>query len=176
MSDDSIPRSIALILLILSSGVFASLETAYAYAYVNHLHMKTLADDGDRSAARVVRILDRYDDAIVAVLIMINVLHVAASLIATLLAVDLIPLPESAASAVAAVLLTVVVFIFVIGRSIQLHGWVAIGREDRDSILFTRHRIIGAINCAVVHQAQAIDHLTVEFHSLIHKRIPIRKA
>ncbi|MBR5742384.1 MAG: HlyC/CorC family transporter [Clostridia bacterium] len=110
MSDDSIPRSIALILLILSSGVFASLETAYAY--VNHLHMKTLADDGDRSAARVVRILGRYDDAIVAVLIMINVLHVAASLIATLLAVDLIPLPESAASAVAAVLLTVVVFIF----------------------------------------------------------------
>ncbi len=110
MPDDSIPRSIALFLLILSSGVFASMETAYAYA--NRLHMKTLADDGDRTAARVVRIWDRYDDAIVAVLIVINVLHVAASLIGTLLAVDLIPLPESAASAISVAVLTVLVFVF----------------------------------------------------------------
>ena len=110
MPDDSIPRSIALILLILASGVFASMETAYAYA--NRLHMKTLADDGDRTAARVVRIWDRYDDAIVAVLIVINVLHVAASLIGTLLAVDLIPLPEGAASAISVLVLTIVVFIF----------------------------------------------------------------
>jgi len=110
MPEDSIPRSIALLLLILGGGFFASAETAFSYC--NRIRMKTLAEDGDRKAHCVMKVLDRFDDTIIAVLIGNNVIHVVASLLATLLAIDLLPFSEGIASLIASVVLTILVFIF----------------------------------------------------------------
>ncbi len=110
MTDDSIPRSIALLLLIFGGALFASAETAFSYC--NRIRMKTLADDGDRKAERVMKLLDRFDDSIIVILIGTNVLHVVASLIATLLAISLLPWNEGLASLVASIVLTILIFIF----------------------------------------------------------------
>jgi len=110
MPEDSIPRCIALLLLILGGGFFASAETAFSYC--SRIRMKTLAEDGDRKARYVVKVLDRFDNTIIAVLIGNNVFHVVASLLATLLAIDLLPFTEGVSSVIASVVLTVLVFIF----------------------------------------------------------------
>ena len=107
---DSIPRCIAILLLILFGGFFAAAETAFSYC--NRIRMKTLAEDeDDRRAARVVRITDKFDNALISVLIGNNVVHVAASVVATALAVSLIP-DEGTASLVSTVALTLLVFFF----------------------------------------------------------------
>ena len=69
--DDSIPRSILLVFaLILTGGFFAGSETAFSFC--NEVRMRTLADDGNRRARRVVRILDDFDRTVVTLLIAIN--------------------------------------------------------------------------------------------------------
>ncbi len=110
--DSTIPRSLLLLLLILLGGYFAGGETALSYC--NRIRMKTLAEEGDKRAKRVVTITDQFDKALVVLLIGNNVIHVAAASIATVLAIDLFkgtPLAASA-SVIATVVLTLAVFIF----------------------------------------------------------------
>ncbi len=107
MDDGILPRSILLILMILAGGFFAASETAYAYC--NRIRFKLRADDGERSALRVSRILDNYDRTITTLLIMINVIHIAAASIATVLAVGLM---GPSGSVVATVVMTLLVFFF----------------------------------------------------------------
>lgn len=106
--DSSIPRCILLIVLIVVGGFFSGAETAFSYC--NKIRMKTLADNGKRSAARVVKITEDFDRMLVTVLIMINVLHVAASTAATLLAVSLLPNNTELATLLATIVLTILVF------------------------------------------------------------------
>ncbi len=104
---DSIPRCILLVVLILSAGFFTGSETALSY--VNHVRMKTLADDGDRRAARVLDILDHFDNALVTLLIGTNVIYVSSSTIATMLAIDWI---GGYGSAAASVVMTLLIYLF----------------------------------------------------------------
>ena len=101
------PRCILLAVLILAGGFFSGAETAYSYC--NRIRMKTMADEGKRSAKRVVAITEDFDRMLVTVLIMINVLHVLTSAVATLLAVELIR-DAKVATLVSTVLTTIVVF------------------------------------------------------------------
>ncbi len=106
--DDSIPRSIVLlIILLLSAGFFAGSETAFSYC--NAVRIKLLAEDGNKNAKRVIWILDRFERLVVTLLIAINVIHVIAASIATVMAVDLL---GSIGSVVATVVLTLLVFLF----------------------------------------------------------------
>lgn len=107
MPDDSIPRSILLLILILISAYFAGAETAFSYC--NQLRVRTLADSGNRQAKNVLYILDHFDSALVTILVGTNVTHVAASTIATLLAVSLL---GPSGSIVATIVLTLLVFLF----------------------------------------------------------------
>lgn len=107
---DSIPRCILLIVLIVVGGFFSGAETAYSYC--NKIRMKTLADEGDPKARRVVRITDEMDKAITTNLILINVLHVLTSTVATMLALTWMWWNPSLATLLATVLLTLVVFFF----------------------------------------------------------------
>ena len=107
--DDTIPRSIWLIILIIAGGFFAGAETAFSY--VNTVRMRMLADDGDRRAKRVVRIIDNYDMTIVTLLIVINIVHILASVIATSLFIDLTG-STAIGPIVATVIITLAIFIF----------------------------------------------------------------
>lgn len=107
MDDGILPRSILLILLILAGGFFAGSETAFSYC--NRIRFKLRADDGDRSALRVTKILDNFDRAITTLLIGNNVIHIAAASIATVLAIGLI---GPSGSVVSTVVMTLLVFFF----------------------------------------------------------------
>jgi CBS domain containing-hemolysin-like protein len=85
--DDSIPRSILIILLILISGIFEGFETALSYS--NKLRIKKKAEEGNMQAKRVNYILNHFDKALSALLIGTNVCQIFASSFAAVLAVKL---------------------------------------------------------------------------------------
>ena len=106
--DDTIPRSIILIILIIAGGYFAGAETAFSY--VNAVRMRMLAED-DRKAKRVVRIIDDFDMTIVTLLIVVNIVHIVASVIATSLFIDITG-STALGSVLATVIITLAIFIF----------------------------------------------------------------
>ena len=109
MDPDSIPRSIITILiLILVGGFFSGSETAYSNC--SRVRLMAWADDGKKSAARALSILDKFDKAIITLLIGNNVIHVIATALATILAVFLAG--TTSGPVLATVIMTLLVFIF----------------------------------------------------------------
>ncbi len=107
---DSIPRCILLIVLIIVGGFFSGAETAFSYC--NKIRMKTMADEGDKRARRVVRIIDELDKAITTNLILINILHVLTSTVATVLALSWMASNPGLATLLETVIVTILVFFF----------------------------------------------------------------
>ena len=105
--DDAVPRSFLLIFLIVAGGFFSGAETALSFC--NRIRMQVLADAGDKRAQRTVWILDQFDRAVVTLLIAINVLHIIAASVATMMAVELI---GNSGSLAATVVMTLLVFFF----------------------------------------------------------------
>ena len=121
MDTDSIPRSIFFILaLILVSGFFAGAETAYSNC--SRIRLKAWADDGKKSASRALTVLDKFDKAIITLLIGNNVAHVVATSLATVLPIFLAVKAwgEKSGQALGPVLATVVLtlLIFIFGETI----------------------------------------------------------
>lgn len=105
--EDALPRSTLIIALILLGGFFSGAETAFSYC--NRVRIKKKAEDGSKSAKRVVKILDDFDRLLSTLLIGTNVCHVFASSSAAMLFVKLM---GTAGAVFSTVLLTVVIFIF----------------------------------------------------------------
>ena len=105
--DDAVPRSILVIVLIILGGFFSGAETAYSYC--NKIRIKKKADDGDRRAARVEKILDRFDNLLTTLLVGTNVCHVFASASAALLFVKLM---GTTGAVVSTVIMTLLIFLF----------------------------------------------------------------
>lgn len=76
-----------LLILLLLSAFFSSAETALTTS--NRIRMRTLAEDGDKRAARVLRITDDSGKMLSAILIGNNIVNLSASSIATSLAIRL---------------------------------------------------------------------------------------
>ena len=68
---------IAIAACILFSGFFSASEMAYSSC--NHVRLENARDDGDARAAVAVRITEKYDDALSAILIGNNLVNIAAS-------------------------------------------------------------------------------------------------
>ena len=80
-----IPRYLFFIALLLLGGAyFAAAETAFAS--VSKIRMISDADDGDERAKKALYVLDHFDKALTTLLIGNNVMHIACSAAATLLA------------------------------------------------------------------------------------------
>ncbi len=106
--DDSIGRSIVLLIFLIAAyAFFASSETAYSY--VNRIHVRMQAEDGDRLSARVLSLLDRFDRLLATILVGTNISNVLASSIATVIAVNWF---GNMGSVYATVFMTVVIFLF----------------------------------------------------------------
>lgn len=75
---------IILIILVLLSAFFSSAETALVT--VNRLRIKTLADEGSKSAATLMKIIDNSGKMLSAVLIGNNIINISASALTTLFA------------------------------------------------------------------------------------------
>lgn len=86
METSDIVQIIALIILIALSAFFSSAETALVTA--NRIRMRTLAEDGNKQAERVLRITDDSGKMLSAILIGNNIVNLSASSLATSLAIE----------------------------------------------------------------------------------------
>lgn len=107
MQTDDIFKLIVLVILLLLSAFFSSAETALTTA--NHIRMLTLADEGNKRAARVLKITDDSGKMLSAILIGNNIVNLTASSIATSLAIRLF---GSVGAGIATGILTVLILIF----------------------------------------------------------------
>lgn len=85
MDTTGVIQIIALFILILLSAFFSSAETAFST--VNRVRLRTLAQDGSKSAERVISILDQYSKMLSTILIGNNLVNISASSVATTFAI-----------------------------------------------------------------------------------------
>lgn len=112
ISPATIFQLVVLILLIVLSAFFSSAETAFSSA--NRIKMRSLADEGNKTAALVIKILDSYSKLLSAILIGNNVVNLSASSLATTIAIALsepLGLQASLMTGLATGILTVVVLL-----------------------------------------------------------------
>lgn len=107
MDSHSIGLIIALIVLVALSAFFSATETAYMS--LNRVRIKNMANDGDRRARRVLKLLDSYDRLLATVLIGNNIVNISSASIATVLFVSFF---KNNGATVSTVVMTVVVLIF----------------------------------------------------------------
>lgn len=74
---------IVLVIFVILSGFFSASETAYSSA--SEIRLKSLEQEGNRAAARALRIIDDYDALLSTILIGNNIVNIGASAIATVL-------------------------------------------------------------------------------------------
>ncbi|MBP3268273.1 MAG: HlyC/CorC family transporter, partial [Ruminococcus sp.] len=99
---------IALILvMMILSALFSGTETAYSS--VNKLRLKNYEAQGSKKAAKALKLANRFDEVLTAVLIGNNIVNIAASSVGTIVFIDLI---GKNGPAVSTVVITVLVLIF----------------------------------------------------------------
>ena len=110
MDDSPAGNIILFAVLILLSAYFSGTEIALAS--VNKIHMISKASKGSKSAARVLKILDRFDEALSVLLIGNNIVNIACGTLATAITLQFGAAWITLATAVATVV------IFVLGEMI----------------------------------------------------------
>jgi len=111
---ETIIKIIVLILLIFLSAFFSSAETAFTS--VNKIRIHSLAEEGNKAAARVDRVLDKKSKMLSAILIGNNVVNITASSLATVIAISIsqaagAKLSESLAVGIMTAVITIVILI-----------------------------------------------------------------
>ena len=77
MDDGSMTLIIALVFLVACSAFFSASETAFSS--LNQIRLKSRAEDGDASAARVLAMAEKYDKLLSTILIGNNIESIAAA-------------------------------------------------------------------------------------------------
>ncbi len=98
---------IAFAVCLILSGYFSASETAFST--VNEIRLKNLANEGNKKAAKVLKIVENYDAMISAVLVGNNIVNIAGTSIATVL---FIRIYGDIGATVSTVFTTIVVLIF----------------------------------------------------------------
>ena len=75
MDDGSITLLAALIILVAFSAFFSASETAFSS--LNQIRLKSRAEDGDASAARVLAMAEKYDKLLSTILIGNNIVNLS---------------------------------------------------------------------------------------------------
>lgn len=78
---------IFIILLIFASSFFSASETAYTSA--NKIRLRSLADEGKKSAERALKIISRYDKILTTILVGNNIVNILTSSLATVMCIAL---------------------------------------------------------------------------------------
>lgn len=107
MDTGDILQIIFLVILLFLSAFFSSAETALVT--VNRIRLRTLAEDGNKKAKRVLRITDDSGKMLSAILIGNNIVNLSASSIATSLAIEFF---GSVGAGIATGILTFLILIF----------------------------------------------------------------
>ena len=107
MDSGSILQIVILIILLLLSAFFSSAETALTTS--NRIRMRSLAEDGNKRAKRVLQITDDSGKMLSAILIGNNIVNLSASSLATSLAIHIW---GSVGAGIATGILTILILIF----------------------------------------------------------------
>ena len=107
MDDGSMTLIIALVFLVACSAFFSASETAFSS--LNQIRLKSRAEDGDASAARVLAMAEKYDKLLSTILIGNNIVNIAMASLATALFVKSF---GDAGATLSTIVVTVVVLIF----------------------------------------------------------------
>ena len=99
---------VALVILVGFSAFFSASETAFSS--LNQIRLKSRADDGDRTAARVLAMSEQYDKLLSTILIGNNIVNIAAASIGTIIFTKMLGAERGAT--VSTMVLTIVVLIF----------------------------------------------------------------
>ena len=99
---------VALVVLVAFSAFFSASETAFSS--LNQIRLKSRAEDGDTSAARVLAMAEKYDKLLSTILIGNNIVNIAAASIGTIIFTKMLGAERGAT--VSTMVLTVVVLIF----------------------------------------------------------------
>ncbi len=111
----SIWQCLILFALILLRGVMAATETACMNA--NRIRLKTLAEEEDNKAAkRAAKLLEKFDDDLIALLIGQNVISIASTAVATTLFISWVNGNEALGSVLSTVIMTILIYL--IGETI----------------------------------------------------------
>jgi len=106
----SITTSLVIIVIcILLSMFFSATETAFNA--VSRIRLKSKAEDGDKKAELVLKLLDRYDEMLTTILIGNNIVNIACTSLATLLFVQLLK-DENLGATVSTIVVTIILLIF----------------------------------------------------------------
>ena len=108
MDDGSITLLVALVILVGFSAFFSASETAFSS--LNQIRLKSRAEDGDSSAARVLAMAEQYDKLLSTILIGNNIVNIAAASIGTILFTQMLGAERGAT--VSTIVLTIIVLIF----------------------------------------------------------------
>ena len=99
---------VALVILVGFSAFFSASETAFSA--LNQIRLKSRAEDGDSSAARVLNMAEQYDKLLSTILIGNNIVNIAAASIGTILFTRMLGAERGAT--VSTIVLTIIVLIF----------------------------------------------------------------
>jgi putative hemolysin len=100
------------VLLVIFSAFFSGTETAFAC--VNQFRLRVKADNGSKVAKLVVKIYEKYDEALITSLIGYNIVSIGISIISTFLFIKIFfgIFDDTIASLLATIVMTVVVYLF----------------------------------------------------------------
>ena len=99
---------VALVVLVALSAFFSASETAFSS--LNQIRLKSRAEDGDSSAARVLAMAEQYDKLLSTILIGNNIVNIAAASIGTILFTQMLGAERGAT--MSTIVLTNIVLIF----------------------------------------------------------------
>lgn len=107
MDSSHIVQLLTIVVMVFLSAFFSSSETALVT--VNKIRMKNLAENGDKRAAKVLKVTSDNGKMLSAILIGNNIVNIFASSLATILAIDIF---GDIGSGIATGILTIVILIF----------------------------------------------------------------
>jgi CBS domain containing-hemolysin-like protein len=119
VGSDSIPLWIIFIICVIGGAYFAAVESSFSA--VNKIKMKSLADEGKKSAKGVVLIVNNFEKALTTLLIGNNVTKIAGASVFTILATDIFRdafgksekyLESFAFSMICSIMSTAIIFLF----------------------------------------------------------------
>lgn len=103
------PSIMIIAICIVMSMYFSATETAFSC--LNRIRIKNKAENGNKRAALVLQLLDKYDEMLSTILVGNNIVNILCSSVATLLFVNLLKDPDLGAT-VSTVVITVLLLIF----------------------------------------------------------------
>ena len=98
---------IAILFLICLSAFFSATETAFSS--VNKIRLKNLASNGNKKAARALKMIENYDELLSTILVGNNIANILSSSLATVLFTRLI---GNSGVTIATIVMTVLVLLF----------------------------------------------------------------